>query len=432
MPKDGRARSIWSSWAQGNRKFKELKPWKRIHFSDNLDSWYSQNHEPCNILVTKCSHRAARKNHATAHTLAVRDRVLVTRNDKRPSGSKKSCLIWTLEISTRSSYNKRTWSSIYQRLVIERLLGWEERRVRSSQQVLSHFDHATLVWTLQNFYAVFHSEELWSRLPVAFHIYFREIGKGHSKRDIIAESMVEEKHRLSHRPFSRVHCPNSPFGVTSGRSVAFSSISSILHCKCWRVTTWKYWVLSWRSETIRVRRIGIWYTASRETQKICEPHYLSIEGCSCWYYSYAPKSWCDLHSRQHRTTQAKGTWSMVYLLANSRYQSPHRCFTQWRYMFRTLRATRSQALQIDLTSYLCQFVRFCNLCIDVWPNPSGATSSKKLARKLQTICRWERSSLRKLAEKARWESSLGMLAGNARSTSLRKLARKLQANLVRL
>ena len=67
-------------------------------------------------------------------------------------------------------------------------------------------------------------------------------------------------------------------------------------------------------------------------------------------------------------------------------------------------------------SHGSQFVRFCSLRIDVWSSPSDSTSSKKFARKLQTIHDWRNSRIR-IAEKI---------------TSLREFARKFHAELVRI
>ena len=95
----------------------------------------------------------------------------------------------------------------------------------------------------------------------------------------------------------------------------------------------------------------------------------------------AIKSWCDLHSRQYRTTQAKDTCFMVYLLLSSRYQIPHRCFTSWRCTsrrctFRTSQFFRYSVARLTNRPYVIsevnrftgsRFVRFCSLRIDTWP-----------------------------------------------------------------
>ena len=113
-----------------------------------------------------------------------------------------------------------------------------------------------------------------------------------------------------------------------------------------------------------------------------------------------PRSWCDMHSGQHRTTQAKGTCSKAYLLPKSRYQISHPCFISWRAFqnvatfqifgqllcripYRSaLRSTSSQHV------YRTSIRWFCCLRIGVWSSSPGFRSWGQLARKLQATHRW--------------------------------------------
>ena len=76
--------------------------------------------------------------------------------------------------------------------------------------------------------------------------------------------------------------------------------------------------LAYLMDFVQPNRIGIEPLMSQEVPGNPEIH------------NDATRSWCDLHSRQYRTTQAKGTCFMVYLLSNSRYQIPIQCVTSWR------------------------------------------------------------------------------------------------------
>ena len=143
------------------------------------------------------------------------------------------------------------------------------------------------------------------------------------------------------------------------------------------------------------------------------------------------RSWCDLHSRQYRNTQAKGTCSMVYRLSNSRYQSPHRCFTSWRSRTRS-QSFRCSIARLTIRPYvISEANRSSNL--DSFVSATFASvyglalqdlrhiTSGKLARKLQTTHRWG-------SRIAGGATSLGEL----QDSSLGELARKLQAGLVRI
>ena len=63
----------------------------------------------------------------------------------------------------------------------------------------------------------------------------------------------------------------------------------------------------------------------------------------------AIRSWCDLHSRQYRTTQTIDICFMMYRLFNFRYQFSHRCFVSWRFR------TRSQFFRCSIARFTIRF-----------------------------------------------------------------------------
>ena len=129
---------------------------------------------------------------------------------------------------------------------------------------------------------------------------------------------------------------------------------------------------------------------------------------------------------QHRRTQAVGTCSMMYRLPNSRYQYSHRCFTSWRCISRTSQSFRCPVARLTNRPYVIPEVnRSSDLdsfvsAISTSMHDPEYTTLEKLARKLQAIHRWGSQSLGELA------------LGELQNSSLRELARKLQARLVRI
>ena len=80
-----------------------------------------------------------------------------------------------------------------------------------------------------------------------------------------------------------------------------------------------------------------------------------------WDTMMLSRSWCDLHSRQHRTTQTIDICFMMYLLVNFRYQISHRCHISSRHSERrNFSNARSHVLQFDFTSYLKLWISICS------------------------------------------------------------------------
>ena len=89
-----------------------------------------------------------------------------------------------------------------------------------------------------------------------------------------------------------------------------------------------------------------------------------------WNTMMLSKSWCDLHSRQHRITQTIDICFMMYFLINFKYQISHRCHISSRHTERrNFLNARLHVLQIDFTLYLKSrisihsFLQFSHRCM---------------------------------------------------------------------